>query len=100
MSRVILWLKTMLGLKIVLAALSCAVGGQAAWADEPIAGIDAFRDRLARAGYQFNMTYIAEGLANVSGGMRTGAIYTGRLDLGATIDLEKVMGWNLSLIHI
>lgn len=86
-------------LKIVLAVLLCAVAARSAWADEPVAKIDALRDRLAELGYQFNMTYIAEGLANVSGGMRTGAIYTGRLDLGATIDLEKVMGWNGATFH-
>jgi porin len=57
------------------------------------------REALADAGYQFSMTYIGEGLANVSGGMRTGAIYTGRLDLGTTIDLEKVAGWTGATFH-
>ena len=45
------------------------------------------------------MTYIGEGLANISGGIRTGAIYTGRLDLGTTIDLEKVAGWTGATFH-
>ncbi len=31
--------------------------------------------------------------------MRTGAIYTGRLDLGTTIDLEKVAGWTGATFH-
>jgi porin len=57
------------------------------------------REALADAGYQFSMTYIGEGLANVSGGVRTGAIYTGRLDLGTTIDLEKVAGWTGATFH-
>jgi porin len=86
-------------LKIVLVTLLCVVAARSAWADETVAKINELRNRLAEAGYQFNMTYIAEGLANVSGGMRTGAIYTGRLDLGATIDLEKVMGWNGATFH-
>ena len=61
--------------------------------------VRATRDQLADAGYQFNLTYISEQLANLSGGMRTGAIYTGRLDLGTTIDLEKVMGWTGATFH-
>ncbi len=57
------------------------------------------REALADAGYQFSMTYIGEGLANISGGVRQGAIYTGRLDLGTTIDLEKVAGWTGATFH-
>jgi porin len=57
------------------------------------------REILAEAGYQFSFTYIGESLANISGGVRTGAIYTGRLDLGATIDLEKVAGWTGATFH-
>jgi porin len=57
------------------------------------------REVLADAGYQFSFTYIGEGLANISGGVRTGAIYTGRLDLGTTIDLEKVAGWTGATFH-
>jgi len=57
------------------------------------------REMLADAGYQFSLTYIGESLANISGGIRTGAIYTGRLDLGTTIDLEKVAGWTGATFH-
>lgn len=84
---------------IVLATLAWCIGAPAARADDLAAKVDDARNRLADLGYQFNMTYIGEGLANVSGGMRTGAIYTGRLDLGTTIDLEKVMGWTGATFH-
>jgi porin len=57
------------------------------------------REALADAGVQFSVTYIGEALANVSGGTRTGAIYTGRLDVGTTIDLEKVAGWTGATFH-
>ena len=57
------------------------------------------RQALADAGIQFSTTYIGEGLANVSGGVRAGRIYTGRLDLGTTIDLEKVAGWTGATFH-
>jgi carbohydrate-selective porin OprB len=43
---------------------------------------------LADWGVQFNGTYIGEVLGNTSGGIRTGAIYTGRLDLGTTSILK------------
>lgn len=51
------------------------------------------REMLADWGVQFNATYIAEVFGNVSGGVRRGSTYTGRLDLGADIDLEKIVGW-------
>ena len=81
----------------MFAAIACTGGLAAAWAQGPVparqgsAPIDP-RQALADAGIQFGITYIAEGLANVSGGISTGAIYTGRLDLNTTIDLEKVAG--------
>ena len=88
----------------MFAAIACTGGLAAAWAQGPVparqgsAPIDP-RQALADAGIQFGITYIAEGLANVSGGIRTGAIYTGRLDLGTTIDLEKVAGWTGATFH-
>lgn len=79
----------------ILAVLGAAMSARAA----DIASTKDPRAALADAGYQFSLTYIGEGLANVSGGMRTGAIYTGRLDLGTTIDLEKVAGWTGASFH-
>ena len=96
--------KVLLRSATVFAAIACASGLAAARAEGPVsagqgsAPIDP-RQALADAGIQFGITYIAEGLANVSGGIRTGAIYTGRLDLGTTIDLEKVAGWTGATFH-
>lgn len=81
---------------VLIGALACCALPAAAEPADPVQGV---RDRLADAGYQFSMTYISEQLANVSGGMRTGAIYTGRLDLGTTIDIEKVVGWGGATFH-
>jgi porin len=83
----------------VFAAIIAAAFAAARAADQPDGSNKDLRDRLADAGYDFSLTYIGEGLANVTGGMRTGAIYTGRLDLGTTIDLEKVMGWTGATFH-
>ncbi len=68
--------------------------------DKPVAErIADTRAALEDAGYQFSLTYIGEAFANVSGGASNGAVYTGRLDLGTTIDLEKVMGWTGATFH-
>ena len=86
----------------LLAAMACLALAPIARADTAPAKKEATKDTreiLADAGYQFSLIYIGEGLANISGGMRTGAIYTGRLDLGTTIDLEKVAGWTGATFH-
>ena len=57
------------------------------------------REILADWGVQFSATYIAESYGNPSGGIRRGTIYTGRLDLGTDIDLEKVAGWPGAKFH-
>src|SRR5882757_11472820 len=84
-----------------LAAVACLALAPVARADDRPATATTKdpREALADAGYQFSFAYIGESLANISGGVRTGAIYTGRLDLGATIDLEKVAGWTGATFH-
>ncbi|WP_424629993.1 carbohydrate porin [Bradyrhizobium sp. SYSU BS000235] len=57
------------------------------------------REILADWGVQFNATYIAEVFGNPTGGVRRGTIYTGRLDLGMDVDLEKVIGWTGATFH-
>ena len=87
----------------LLATVTCLAFTPVARADVPLdkprETTKDTRELLADAGYQFSLIYIGEGLANITGGMRTGAIYTGRLDLGNTIDLEKVMGWTGATFH-
>jgi porin len=85
----------------VFAALICIapVGSARAEDAQKSSGVKDPREALADAGFQFSATYIGEGLANISGGMRAGQIYTGRLDLGTTIDLEKVAGWTGATFH-
>jgi porin len=57
------------------------------------------RATLADWGITFAGTYIGESLGNVSGGIRTGIIYTGRLDLGTDVDLDKLAGWSGAKFH-
>jgi porin len=54
---------------------------------------------LADWGIQFNGTYIGEALGNATGGIRRGAIYTGRIDLGTDVDLERLVGWSGAKFH-
>lgn len=86
---------------LVAAAVALCTPALPACADDkPVAErIADTRAALEDAGYQFSLTYIGEAFANVSGGVSNGAVYTGRLDLGTTIDLEKVMGWSGATFH-
>ena len=52
-----------------------------------------WHDGLANKGLNFGATYIADDIANVSGGAKRGAIHFGRLDLSVDADLDKLVGW-------
>jgi porin len=89
---------------IAIAAMSGTWSVRADDSSGPAAASDktqaaTLRERLAAAGFEFSATYIGETLGNVSGGLRTGGIYTGRLDLGTTVDLEKAVGWAGATFH-
>ena len=43
-------------------------------------------------GIKFTLTYVADGLANLIGGLRRGAIYEGRLNAAIDLDLAKLVG--------
>ena len=54
---------------------------------------------FADYGVKFAATYIGEGLGNVSGGLKQGAIYEGRLNLAVDMDLQKLAGLNQLTFH-
>jgi porin len=54
---------------------------------------------LAKYGVKFAATYIGELLGNVSGGLKQGAIYEGRLNLAVDVDLQKLAGLNQLTFH-
>lgn len=92
-------------LRIIAAAgIICAPPLHTAWAADPKPVPEKSvnktpREILADWGVQFNATYISEVFGNATGGMRRGTIYTGRLDLGTDIDLEKLTGWTGAKFH-
>lgn len=54
---------------------------------------------LQKYGIKFAATYIGETLGNVSGGLRRGAIYEGRLNLAVDADLQKLAGISQLTFH-
>ena len=52
------------------------------------------RPVLSDRGVEFFASYTAEVWGNTAGGLRTGSVYTGLLDFGSELDLEKVMDWH------
>ena len=52
------------------------------------------RGTLAEHGVTFNAIYTGEVLGNASGGLRRGAIGEGKLEVNATVDMERLAGWS------
>lgn len=83
-------------------ALASTVAGTGAFAgakDESAAEwiapkwFNEWHDGLANKGLNFGATYIADNIANATGGVARGAIHFGRLDLSVDADLDKLVGW-------
>jgi porin len=58
------------------------------------------RSALEDKGILLGADSIDEMLGNVTGGSKTGAIYDGRLELLATVDLNKLFGWSDATFHV
>jgi porin len=58
------------------------------------------RSALADRGLKFTFVEIAETLGNVSGGVKTGAIFDGRFTAGLGVDLDKALGWSGSSFYV
>ncbi|MCB1545881.1 MAG: carbohydrate porin [Methylobacteriaceae bacterium] len=66
-----------------------------------VGGLFGLRKALADLGFQIGLTYIGEGLANLSGGAtRTGAIYEGRLEMTLDGQLDKITGISGLTMHV
>lgn len=51
------------------------------------------RPVLSDSGFEIFGGYTAEVWGNTAGGLKTGSVYTGLMNFGATLDLEKAVGW-------
>jgi porin len=58
------------------------------------------RTSLADRGVIFNLTYAADPIGVVFGGIKRGVLYNGFLDLGTDIDLEKLVGLKGGRFHV
>src|SRR5688500_4035195 len=58
------------------------------------------RTQLVDRGVHLQAGYIGEVIGNVSGGLRTGAIYEGLLELGVQVDTEKAGLWKNGTFQI
>lgn len=65
------------------------------WLNRPQMTGDWFRCRpgLCDRGLEIFGAYSAEVWGNTTGGLKTGTVYTGALNFGANLDLEKAAGW-------
>ncbi|MFM8365407.1 MAG: carbohydrate porin [Verrucomicrobiota bacterium] len=52
------------------------------------------RPLIEERGVSLFAGYTAEVWGNVAGGLKRGSVYTGLLDFGAEVDLEKLAGWH------
>ncbi|MFI4960409.1 MAG: carbohydrate porin [Hyphomicrobiales bacterium] len=71
-------------------------GSRAPFPAGPLRQID---DALKPYGIRPSLSYTGEVLGNASGGIRRGAIYGGRIDLGVDIDPGKLFGWSGTTFH-
>jgi porin len=51
------------------------------------------RKWLSERGITYGVVYTSEALGNVSGGIRRGALYGGKLETAVSANLEKLIGW-------
>lgn len=58
------------------------------------------RTALEQRGIDIGIHYIGETLSILSGGLRRGTAFEGRLELSVDTDLEKLMGWRGARTHI
>ena len=58
------------------------------------------RTKLLEQGIQFEADYTADLSFNPSGGIRRGEAYSGLLQLGLTLDMEKLVGWTGGELYV
>jgi porin len=69
-------------------------------ADPRVLGDWALRDRLFEQGLDFQLGYVTETATNLSGGTRSVVDYTHQVTVGATFDLERLVGLHDAVIQV
>src|SRR5882724_5677936 len=92
-------LRRLVGAAACLASAIATTGAQAGAKDESAAEwlapkwFNEWHDALTAKGLNLGATYIGDNIANVSGGIKRGAIHLGRFEFSVDADLEKLAGW-------
>lgn len=60
--------------------------------DRLLGSLGGWRQRLSDYGFDFTLTYMAEGMSNAVGGRRQGFDYSHQVVMGTDFDLEKMFG--------
>jgi porin len=101
-----IWLLSSVGMTALSLALANPVSAQTA-TDQTnssvnlnLSPVQQFAQAAADDGITFNSRYNGEFAANPSGGERQGADFTGELNLGATADLDKMVGLQGGTINV
>ena len=68
--------------------------------DPRVLGDWALRDRLFERGLDFQLGYVTETATNLSGGTRSVVDYTHQVTVGATFDLERLVGLHDAVIQV
>jgi porin len=61
---------------------------------------DGLRSYLERQGITVTLNYTSDFLANVSGGIKTGAVGLGAFQPQVDLDLQKLAGWEGGHVHV
>lgn len=90
---------------VALAALLCVPAARAEdksmWEREQLTGDwNGARATLKNKGVEIGIAYIGETLNILSGGLKRGTTYEGRLDVTVATDLEKLVGWTGSSVQV
>jgi porin len=84
---------------IVVALLCLGATGVALAADGGPSPAEPEPEESPGAGVSLSLGYVGEAFANLSGGLRRGGAYDGRLELAADLDLERLVGWTGATVH-
>src|ERR1700754_3304046 len=69
-------------------------GPASIWEQEKLTGDwGGARTALSDRGIDIGINYIGESLTNLTGGVKTGTQYQGRLDLSVDADFQKMLNW-------
>jgi porin len=58
------------------------------------------RTALEKAGIELGLTYIGEIFGSISGGIKRGVVYDGRLTMSLDVNFEKLAGWSGATAHV